>query len=367
MIRRIHHVGIVVKRLTEAYAFYRDVLGLPLVREAEIAEQGVRAALLAAGLALAFTALRNTTRATGAAEAEARRAEQLRAAQGFLRRQLEGALAMPVETPRPGEELVVFEAGPDLLRFVAPMPGYLSRGGPYVQTFRIRRGAGGLRIEPRPQGTETLVRDAVDAMLGLAARKRQTLHTDLLDPQVVVLDVSMPDLGGAEAAEQIHGCCPGARILALTRYADQGYLRRLLDAGARGYVLKRTAGDALIDALARLTATLAGYERRQDDWDFQAEQAKAELRQLEAQMVAAELRLAVAKHELSQHDRQVAHSEEVADFLRTKFTSDELYGWMIGQLSALYFQSYKLAHDMARRAEAALGRELDATFAERFP
>jgi methylmalonyl-CoA/ethylmalonyl-CoA epimerase len=47
--RRIHHVGIVVERLTEAYAFYRDVLGLPLVREAEMAEQGVRAAMLAAG------------------------------------------------------------------------------------------------------------------------------------------------------------------------------------------------------------------------------------------------------------------------------------------------------------------------------
>jgi methylmalonyl-CoA/ethylmalonyl-CoA epimerase len=49
VIRRIHHVGIVVKRLTEAYAFYRGVLGLPLVREAELADQGVRAALLSAG------------------------------------------------------------------------------------------------------------------------------------------------------------------------------------------------------------------------------------------------------------------------------------------------------------------------------
>jgi methylmalonyl-CoA/ethylmalonyl-CoA epimerase len=47
--RRIHHVGIVVNSLTDAYTFYRDVLGLPLVREAEVAEQGVRAALLAAG------------------------------------------------------------------------------------------------------------------------------------------------------------------------------------------------------------------------------------------------------------------------------------------------------------------------------
>jgi methylmalonyl-CoA/ethylmalonyl-CoA epimerase len=49
VMRRIHHVGIVVESLARAYAFYRDVLGLPLVREATIAEQGVRAALLAAG------------------------------------------------------------------------------------------------------------------------------------------------------------------------------------------------------------------------------------------------------------------------------------------------------------------------------
>jgi methylmalonyl-CoA/ethylmalonyl-CoA epimerase len=47
--RRIHHVGVVVTRLTEAYAFYRDVLGLPLVREAEVPDQGVRAALLGVG------------------------------------------------------------------------------------------------------------------------------------------------------------------------------------------------------------------------------------------------------------------------------------------------------------------------------
>lgn len=49
MIRRIHHVGIAVKRLVDAYPFYCETLGLPLVREAEVPEQRVRAALLAAG------------------------------------------------------------------------------------------------------------------------------------------------------------------------------------------------------------------------------------------------------------------------------------------------------------------------------
>src|SRR5262249_60481816 len=45
----IHHVGIVVKQLRDAYTFYRSTLGLPLLREAEVADQGVRAALLGAG------------------------------------------------------------------------------------------------------------------------------------------------------------------------------------------------------------------------------------------------------------------------------------------------------------------------------
>jgi methylmalonyl-CoA/ethylmalonyl-CoA epimerase len=49
VVRRIHHVGIVVERLAQAYGFYRDTLGLPLLKEATIPDQGVRAALLAAG------------------------------------------------------------------------------------------------------------------------------------------------------------------------------------------------------------------------------------------------------------------------------------------------------------------------------
>ena len=68
-------------------------------------------------------------------------------------------------------------------------------------------------------------------------------------PDVVVLDVSMPDSGGADAAERIGQHCPDVRILVLTRHADQSYLRRLLEAGASGYVLKKSAADTLINAI----------------------------------------------------------------------------------------------------------------------
>ena len=69
------------------------------------------------------------------------------------------------------------------------------------------------------------------------------------NPDVAVLDVSMPNMGGAEAAREILARCPKTRVLALTRHADQGYLRNLLSAGATGYVLKQSAAGTLVQAI----------------------------------------------------------------------------------------------------------------------
>jgi len=49
MLRKIHHVGIVVRNLEDAYVFYRDILGLPVHKEAVVEDQGVKAALLTIG------------------------------------------------------------------------------------------------------------------------------------------------------------------------------------------------------------------------------------------------------------------------------------------------------------------------------
>ena len=68
-------------------------------------------------------------------------------------------------------------------------------------------------------------------------------------PDVAVLDVSMPLLGGAAAAERIKHDRPDARVLALTVHEDRGYLQQLMQAGASGYLLKRAAADELIRAI----------------------------------------------------------------------------------------------------------------------
>ncbi|MBA4110588.1 MAG: DNA-binding response regulator [Leptothrix sp. (in: Bacteria)] len=71
----------------------------------------------------------------------------------------------------------------------------------------------------------------------------------ILRPDVAVLDVSMPDMGGADATEVIRSETRATRVIALTRHADQGYMQRMFRVGASGYVLKRSAGEALIRAI----------------------------------------------------------------------------------------------------------------------
>ena len=61
---------------------------------------------------------------------------------------------------------------------------------------------------------------------------------------------------------------------------------------------------------------------------------------------------------MSNHDLQVENAQEVDEFMRSKFTNRELYDWMVGQISGIYFQSYQLAYDVAKRAELAYRHEL---------
>jgi DNA-binding NarL/FixJ family response regulator len=75
-----------------------------------------------------------------------------------------------------------------------------------------------------------------------------------LQPDVVVMDVSMPGLTGSQATERLRQECPAVKVLALTVHADKGYLRQLLSAGAAGYVLKRAAAEELVHAIRVVAA-----------------------------------------------------------------------------------------------------------------
>jgi DNA-binding NarL/FixJ family response regulator len=74
-------------------------------------------------------------------------------------------------------------------------------------------------------------------------------------PDVVVMDLSMPELNGAEATRSIMQRDPKCRVIVLSMYAEREYVRRALKAGAVGYVVKRSAAKELVDAIR---ATHAG-------------------------------------------------------------------------------------------------------------
>ncbi len=92
-------------------------------------------------------------------------------------------------------------------------------------------------------------------IVGEAANGRVAvqLAQELL-PDVVVMDVSMPELNGLKATKQLTQKCPQVKVLTLTRHTDDGYLQQLLQAGASGYVLKQSKSAELLRAIRHVAA-----------------------------------------------------------------------------------------------------------------
>jgi DNA-binding NarL/FixJ family response regulator len=101
------------------------------------------------------------------------------------------------------------------------------------------------------EGVRALLRPTLDVeVVGEAADGRAAIEAaQRLQPDVVLMDVAMPGLGGLEATLALQRECPRARVLVLTQYEDREYVTRFLKAGAAGYVLKKTVGADLAAAI----------------------------------------------------------------------------------------------------------------------
>jgi hypothetical protein len=109
---------------------------------------------------------------------------------------------------------------------------------------------------------------------------------------------------------------------------------------------------------ASLSATLGSYHRRMDDWELQKEVAEIEREQIKKQIAAAGIRVELAKKELRNLQIQIEQEQEKSDHYRNKFSNQQLYDWMCSQLAKTYFQSFRLASDLARKAERCFRRDL---------
>ena len=100
----------------------------------------------------------------------------------------------------------------------------------------------GLRSLLEAQPDITVVGDAADG--------RQTLKLiEQLHPDVAIMDIAMPELNGIEAAGKIRTNYPSTQIIILSIYSTEEHISRALQAGARGYVLKESAGIEVVNAV----------------------------------------------------------------------------------------------------------------------
>jgi len=96
-------------------------------------------------------------------------------------------------------------------------------------------------------------------IVGEAGNGRETVElAEKLRPDVVVMDVAMPEMNGIEATRRLATLAPRTRVLALSMYKDSVYVREILRAGARGYLLKDAIDRDLVAAV-RAVAAGEGY------------------------------------------------------------------------------------------------------------
>nr|WP_062339390.1 hemopexin repeat-containing protein [Herbidospora sakaeratensis] len=125
-----------------------------------------------------------------------------------------------------------------------------------------------------------------------------------------------------------------------------------------GEALESAAGIAessaeSLSVMGELLGVRAEHERAEADWRFQRTSAEADVTELGHQVGAGQAQLLAAQRELDLHLAESAGQAAVSAFLAGRFAGHELYQWMSGRMTELYFQAYGLAYEMARAAEKA--------------
>jgi DNA-binding NarL/FixJ family response regulator len=178
------------------------------------------------------------------------------------------------------------------------------------------------------EGLRTLINSQPDMqVVGEAANGREVLvKARELKPDVVVMDLSMPELNGLQATERLKIERPEMKVVALTAHEDEGYLRQLCKVGAAGYVLKRSAGDELVKAIGTVAKGGVHYE------------ASLASKALAKQMTGAPVKGESHASELSEREKEVLimlawgySNKEIAGRLKLSVKTVETYKVRIGE------------------------------------
>ena len=109
---------------------------------------------------------------------------------------------------------------------------------------------------------------------------------------------------------------------------------------------------------ASMASRYASYERRANDWLLQYNLAAHELMQIGRQILTSLIAEQIAYHDYQNVKTQVRQAQDIQAFLETKFTNAAFYSWQTSEITGLYYQYYRFACDIARKAEQTMKREL---------
>ena len=178
------------------------------------------------------------------------------------------------------------------------------------------------------EGLRTLINSQPDMqVVGEAANGREVLvKARELKPDVVVMDLSMPELNGLQATERLKIERPEIKVVALTAHEDEAYLRQLCKVGAAGYVLKRSAGDELVKAISEVAKGGVHFEA--------SLASKALAKQVTGSPVKGELRAG----DVSEREKEVLvmlawgySNKEIAGQFKLSVKTVETYKLRIGE------------------------------------
>lgn len=118
-------------------------------------------------------------------------------------------------------------------------------------------------------------------------------------------------------------------------------------AGARAMQIE--AGD--LNFASSNSGRKSNYLRQLQDRVQQANIAGYEIKNIDKQILSQEIRINIANQEITNQQKQIDNAKEIEEFLRNKYTNKELYMWMEGEIKTLYYQTYTLAYELAKKAE----------------
>lgn len=206
--------------------------------------------------------------------------------------------------------------------------------------------------------------DTISAAVGvggsthLELNKTEDIELNVFMPTATMLNATSAGVGAAATLlsliPQINIHATPVGVGAATGFGGE-QLSKSVQAASQ---IIRIGGDLAAYAGQR-AGKLGNYQRRVDEWVMQNNSTAIELQQIGRQLIASLINEQILKKEFENHEVQVEQARAIEDYLKNeKFTNEQLYLWMQGELSKVYYDCYKMAQDTAKKAEVTMKHEL---------